>query len=209
MKKATSLVIKSKSGPSLSIKRNAPSNMTLSSKKTTLVSSSFQGQKKTWFSSSLFVGSSMFKQNTAFSFNSKRFFAEQKEQEDDKIAKQGTESHDNLLDSYASTAMNTNRYSYFALKADVEGRPYLAGLFREVSIGKREQAFGHLEFLEEAGTDPVVEMPIGESMSNLQASIAAEEQALFPFFLQFFNNQLIFILLFFLLFFSFLFNSFF
>jgi rubrerythrin len=85
----------------------------------------------------------------------------------------GTKTHENLKHAFAGESQANRRYLYFAKKADVEGYPDVAGLFRDVAEGETGHAHGHLEFLEEVG-DPATGEPIGDTTKNLKASIAGE-----------------------------------
>ncbi len=85
----------------------------------------------------------------------------------------GTKTHDNLKHAFAGESQANRRYLYYAKKADVEGYPDVAGLFRDVAEGETGHAHGHLEFLEEVG-DPATGEPIGDTKKNLKASIAGE-----------------------------------
>ena len=69
--------------------------------------------------------------------------------------------------------MANRRYNYFAQKADVEGHPDLAAVFRSTAEGETGHAFGHLEFLEDVG-DPATGEKFGDSASNLRSAIAGE-----------------------------------
>jgi rubrerythrin len=88
--------------------------------------------------------------------------------------------------------MANRRYLYFAQKADVEGQPDAAAIFRSTAEGETGHAFGHLEvcfamclglyiwliclssqFLEEVG-DPVTGEPIGSTEENLKSAIKGE-----------------------------------
>jgi rubrerythrin len=62
---------------------------------------------------------------------------------------------------------------WFAQKADVEGYPDAAALFRSVAEGETGHAHGHLDYLAEVG-DPASGEPIGDTEQNLKASIAGE-----------------------------------
>jgi rubrerythrin len=62
---------------------------------------------------------------------------------------------------------------WFAKRADIEGYPDIAGLFRDVAEGETGHAHGHLEFLAESG-DPVTGSPIGDTDVNLKSAIAGE-----------------------------------
>jgi len=79
-----------------------------------------------------------------------------------------TRTYDNLTEAFARESQAGHRYLYFAQKADIEGHPELAALFRSVADGEAGHAFGHLDFLAEAGDTT------GESVANLRSAIAAE-----------------------------------
>src|SRR5919198_926894 len=66
----------------------------------------------------------------------------------------GSKTHDNLKEAFAGESQANRRYLYFAQKADVEGYPDVAALFRSVAEGETGHAFGHFDFLAEVG-DPV------------------------------------------------------
>jgi rubrerythrin len=73
---------------------------------------------------------------------------------------QGTQTHENLKEAFAGESQANRRYLYFAQKADVEGYPDVAALFRSVAEGETGHAFGHFDFLAEAG-DPVTGAEVG------------------------------------------------
>ena len=85
----------------------------------------------------------------------------------------GTKTHENLKSAFAGESQANRRYLYFAKQADVEGRPDIAGLFRDTAEGETGHAHGHLEYLEQVG-DPVTGEPIGDSEKNLAAAVAGE-----------------------------------
>jgi len=85
----------------------------------------------------------------------------------------GTKTHQNLKDAFAGESQANRRYLYFAKRADVEGQPDLAGLFRDTAEGETGHAHGHLDYLREVG-DPATGLPIGDTATNLKASIAGE-----------------------------------
>jgi len=62
---------------------------------------------------------------------------------------------------------------YFANKADVEGQPDVAALFRSTAEGETGHAHGHLEWLETCG-DPATGMPFGATRDNLKSAVAGE-----------------------------------
>ena len=79
----------------------------------------------------------------------------------------------NLKDAFAGESQANRRYLYFAQKADVEGYNDVAAVFRSTAEGETGHAHGHLEYLEECG-DPATGLPMGDTATNLQASIAGE-----------------------------------
>ena len=85
----------------------------------------------------------------------------------------GTKSHANLKDAFAGESQANRRYNYFARIADVEGRPDIAGIFRDTAEGETGHAFGHLDFLKPCG-DPATDKPIGDTEKNLAAAVAGE-----------------------------------
>ncbi|OLD07376.1 MAG: rubrerythrin, partial [Deltaproteobacteria bacterium 13_1_40CM_3_69_14] len=84
-----------------------------------------------------------------------------------------TKTHENLKAAFAGESQANRRYLYFAKQADVEGRPDLAGLFRDTAEGETGHAHGHLEYLQEVG-DPATGEPIGDTEKNLKAAVAGE-----------------------------------
>ncbi len=85
----------------------------------------------------------------------------------------GSKTHENLKEAFAGESQANRRYLYFAQKADVEGYPEVASLFRSVAEGETGHAFGHFDFLAEAG-DPVTEAPVGSTEDNLRSAIEGE-----------------------------------
>jgi rubrerythrin len=96
----------------------------------------------------------------------------------------GTKTLENLQEAFARESQDNRRFLYFATKADVEGLPEIASLFRSVAEGETMHAFGHLDFLAELGewtgrgeTSPVV--------ACLKAALeleAAEHTQMYPGF---------------------------
>ena len=92
----------------------------------------------------------------------------------------GTKTHENLKSAFAGESQANRRYLYFAKQADVEGRPDIAGLFRDTAEGETGHAHGHLEYLEQVG-DPVLGKVLGvvaievcdalEGLQMLQAAV--------------------------------------
>ncbi|GIU87554.1 MAG: hypothetical protein KatS3mg009_2069 [Acidimicrobiia bacterium] len=85
----------------------------------------------------------------------------------------GTKTHENLKEAFAGESQANRRYLYFAQKADVEGYPDVAALFRSVAEGETGHAFGHFDFLAEVG-DPVTGEAVGSTADNLKSAIAGE-----------------------------------
>ena len=79
----------------------------------------------------------------------------------------------NLKEGFAGESQANRRYLYFARKADIEGHPDIAGVFRDTAEGETGHAFGHFEFMEEVG-DPVTNEPVGDTAQNLKSAIAGE-----------------------------------
>ena len=80
---------------------------------------------------------------------------------------------ENLKAAFAGESQANRRYLYFAQKADVEGAPDVAAVFRSTAEGETGHAHGHLEYLEEVG-DPATGEPMGETEDNLKSAIQGE-----------------------------------
>ena len=85
----------------------------------------------------------------------------------------GSKTEGNLKAAFAGESQANRRYLYFAQKADIEGYPDVAALFRSVAEGETGHAFGHFDFMVEAG-DPVTDEPVGPTEDNLRSAIAGE-----------------------------------
>ncbi len=85
----------------------------------------------------------------------------------------GTKTHENLKEAFAGESQANRRYLYFARRADIEGNSDVAGLFRDTAEGETGHAFGHMDFLSEAG-DPGTDLPVGTSQKNLASAVAGE-----------------------------------
>jgi rubrerythrin len=79
----------------------------------------------------------------------------------------------NLKDAFAGESQANRRYLYFAQKADIEGAPDVAAVFRSTAEGETGHAHGHLEYLEAVG-DPATGEKMGETEDNLKSAIAGE-----------------------------------
>ena len=80
---------------------------------------------------------------------------------------------ENLKEAFAGESQANRRYLYFAQKADVEGYPDVAALFRSVAEGETGHAFGHFDHLAEVG-DPVTGVAVGPTQDNLKSAIEGE-----------------------------------
>ncbi len=85
----------------------------------------------------------------------------------------GSKTFDNLKEGFAGESQANRRYIYFARRADVEGQPDIAGVFRDTAEGETGHAFGHFDFLSEVG-DPVTGVPVGNTEANLKSAIEGE-----------------------------------
>ena len=85
----------------------------------------------------------------------------------------GSKTEQHLKDAFAGESQANRRYLYFANKADVEGHPDVAALFRSTAEGETGHAHGHLEYLEQCG-DPATGLPFGAKQDNLAAAVAGE-----------------------------------
>ncbi len=86
---------------------------------------------------------------------------------------EGSRTQDNLKTAFARESEANRRYLWFAEKADVDGFPHIAALFRAVAEGETGHAHGHLEYLALLG-DPATGEPIGDTGDNLRSAIASE-----------------------------------
>ncbi len=85
----------------------------------------------------------------------------------------GSRTEQCLKEAFAIESQVQLRYSYFANKADLEGKSDVAALFRSSAQGETGHAHGHLEFLEQSG-DPATGLPMGNTRQNLAAAVASE-----------------------------------
>ncbi len=85
----------------------------------------------------------------------------------------GTKTHANLKEAFAGESQANRRYLYFANKADIEGNPEVASLFRATAEGETGHAHGHLDYLAQVG-DPATGMAIGPSVDNLKSAVHGE-----------------------------------
>jgi rubrerythrin len=79
----------------------------------------------------------------------------------------------NLKEAFAGESQANRRYLYFAQKADVEGHPDIAALFRSTAEGETGHAFGHFDHMAIVG-DPATGEPVGSTELNLKSAVAGE-----------------------------------
>jgi rubrerythrin len=85
----------------------------------------------------------------------------------------GSKTHANLKEAFAGESMANRRYLYFAKKADIEGHPDIAGLFRDTAEGETGHAHGHMDWLKGIG-DPATGEPFGTTEENLKTAVVGE-----------------------------------
>lgn len=85
----------------------------------------------------------------------------------------GTDTHANLGRALARESEANQRNLWFAQRADVEGYPEVAALFRSIADAGTGHAHGFLEFLAQT-SDPVTRHTIGDTADNLAAAEAGE-----------------------------------
>lgn len=85
----------------------------------------------------------------------------------------GSKTKENLEIAFANEAQASQRYHFFAVKAEVEGRNAASDVFRAVADNERGHAQGHLDFLVNAGERPAT-MSGGTAKENLAAALAYE-----------------------------------
>ena len=72
-----------------------------------------------------------------------------------------TRTHANLLEAFARESQANRRYLWFAQRADVDGYPEAAALFRSIAESETAHAHGHLEFLAEVASHGFIVLAIG------------------------------------------------
>ena len=80
-----------------------------------------------------------------------------------------------LRTAFTAEAMTAQRFTYFAMLADIEGYPEVACLFAEMAESVACAAHGHVDWLQHVA-DPSTGDPIGDTELNLAASLAGELQ---------------------------------
>ncbi len=85
----------------------------------------------------------------------------------------GTKTLENLKTAFAGEAQANRRYLYFSRKADEEGYPEVAALFKGIVEGETAHAFHHFDSMKEMG-DPVTGSPVGNVKDMLASSVKGE-----------------------------------
>lgn len=85
----------------------------------------------------------------------------------------GSVTETNLRDAFERESQANRLYLYFAQKADAEGFPDIAAVFRSTAEGETGHAHGLLEYLEPCGA-PASGLPFGCTADNLRAAIETE-----------------------------------
>ena len=80
---------------------------------------------------------------------------------------------ENLRAAFAGESQANRRYTYFSRKADEEGFPEVAALFRAVSDGETAHALRHFDYMRKAG-DPVTKAPVLDVKGMLDSAIKGE-----------------------------------
>ena len=100
----------------------------------------------------------------------------------------GTQTEQNLLNSFAGESQARNRYEFFASIAKKEGYEQIAAIFMETSNQEKEHAKRFFKFLEGGMTEITAAYPagiIGTTMENLKAAAEGEHEEwteLYPHF---------------------------
>ncbi len=85
----------------------------------------------------------------------------------------GTKTLENLKTAFAGEAQANRRYLYFSRKADEEGYPEVAALFKGIAEGETAHAFHHFDSMKEMG-DPVTGAPVANVKDMLASSVKGE-----------------------------------
>lgn len=93
----------------------------------------------------------------------------------------GSQTHTALSTAFVRDSIAGALHLWFAQRADVEGRPAEAAMFRSSAAAATSNAHGHLEFLADVG-DPVSGLAIGDTDDNVAAVVAAHADRATPGF---------------------------
>lgn len=77
---------------------------------------------------------------------------------------------ENLRTAFAGESQANRRYTYFSRKADEEGYPEVATLFKSIADGETAHALRHFEFMKTVG-DPVTRVPVPDVKAMLESAV--------------------------------------
>jgi rubrerythrin len=80
---------------------------------------------------------------------------------------------ENLRTAFAGESQANRRYTYFSRKADEEGYPEVAALFKSIADGETAHALRHFEFMKAVG-DPVTRIPVPDVKAMLESAVKGE-----------------------------------
>lgn len=80
---------------------------------------------------------------------------------------------ENLRTAFAGESQANRRYTYFSRKADEEGYPEVAALFKSIADGETAHALRHFEFMKTVG-DPVTRVPVPDVKAMLESAVKGE-----------------------------------
>jgi rubrerythrin len=80
---------------------------------------------------------------------------------------------ENLRAAFAGESQANRRYTYFSRRADEEGYPEIAALFRSVADGETAHALRHFDYMKTVG-DPVTNVPVTDVKGMLESAVKGE-----------------------------------
>ena len=80
---------------------------------------------------------------------------------------------ENLRAAFAGESQANRRYTYFSRRADEEGYPEIASLFRSVADGETAHALRHFDYMKTVG-DPVTNVPVTDVKGMLESAVKGE-----------------------------------
>lgn len=80
---------------------------------------------------------------------------------------------ENLRAAFAGESQANRRYTYFSRRADEEGYPEIAALFRAVADGETAHALRHFDYMKTVG-DPVTNVPVTDVKGMLESAVKGE-----------------------------------
>ena len=80
---------------------------------------------------------------------------------------------ENLITAFAGESQANRRYTYFSRRADEEGYPEVAALFRAVADGETAHALRHFDYMKSIG-DPVTKIPVPDVQGMLNSAVKGE-----------------------------------